>query len=81
MFEIPEPCDVIDTVLEATARRLHALQKGTVVVVFSINSQSLSLGLPFIPLGGKPDYLRAAQHFLRKFRAGELGRITLDRVV
>ena len=29
--------------------------------------------------GGKPDYLRAAVHFIAAFRRGDLGNIVLDR--
>ena len=30
--------------------------------------------------GGRPDYLRAAQHFVKTFRSGKMGQVTLDDV-
>ena len=30
--------------------------------------------------GGRPDYLRAAQHFVKMFRSGKMGQVTLDDV-
>jgi len=30
--------------------------------------------------GGRIDYLRAAEHFIVKYRAGKLGRMTLDSI-
>ena len=30
--------------------------------------------------GGRPDYLRAAQHFLKLFRSGKMGQVLLDDV-
>ena len=75
MFNIPEPCDVIDEVLTYVAKRLHVLEKGgadTQVHFFQFLS----------PLsGGSLDILRAAKHFLKTFREGQLGRVTIDTVV
>ena len=31
-------------------------------------------------VGGKLDYMRAAEHFIVKYRAGKLGRMTLDNI-
>ena len=31
-------------------------------------------------IGGRIDYLRAAEHFIIRYRAGKLGRITLDSI-
>ena len=83
MFDIPEPCDVIDTVLAQVAKRLHALEKGDhiylfcdLIIVILVQSDMICIH----SLGGTLDYLRAAQHFLRRFREGELGKVTLDAI-
>ena len=34
----------------------------------------------YVNLGGKIDYMRAAEHFIVKYRAGKLGRMTLDSI-
>ena len=31
-------------------------------------------------IGGRIDYMRAAEHFIVKYRAGKLGRMTLDSI-
>lgn len=56
-FNMDEPSDNIDTVLQQVGKRIGALMRG-----------------------GRIDYLRAAEHFIIKYRAGKLGRMTLDSI-
>ena len=83
-YRLEQPSDDIEFVLTATAKRIGALMKGNncifqmeciiMIIIMSINFNAL------LHIGGVFDRTRAAQHFLRKFREGQLGRLTLDTV-
>ena len=47
--------------------------------LFLIICSKLGANVFFSLSGGKPDYLRAAVHFIAAFRRGDLGNIVLDR--
>ena len=79
-YRLEQPSDDIEFVLTATAKRIGALMKGNNNI---IEGMMVTMYSPFNALwhiGGVFDQTRAAQHFLRKFREGQLGHLTLDTV-
>ena len=70
---LEEPSDDINIVLDKMSERIGALQKG--IIVATVGYIVLS-DLP--NAGGIYDHIRAAQHFLKKFRMGLFGQLTMD---
>lgn len=67
------PCDDIGVVLDKFSERIGALRKGQ-----QLNHYSFLMLWPLSFTGGSYDHVRAAQHFLKRYRDGLLGQLTLD---
>ncbi|KAJ8250777.1 hypothetical protein COCON_G00226990 [Conger conger] len=65
-YSLPEPSDDIQQVLKGIAVKLGKTQK--VKAITGVGDITITM----------PNYSAAAYHFIRAFRQGELGRVTLD---
>ena len=80
-YRLEQPSDDIEFVLTATAKRIGALMKGNINCIFQRECIIMIINFnALLHIGGVFDRTRAAQHFLRKFREGQLGHLTLDTV-
>ena len=71
MFNIPEPCDVIDEVLTYVAKRLHALEKGGQRYTEFIFSNFLLL---YICIRGHTGLFESCQTFFEDIQRGTVGK-------